>query len=68
MTLRVATYNRFSSDLREPTSIEDQMRLCRAYAKRQGWTIVAEFNEFEKSAGIGSLHTRLKSIVSWPAS
>ncbi len=58
MTLRVACYARFSSDLQKPTSIEDQLRICRAYAKRQGWKIVEEFSDFEKSAGIGSLHTR----------
>jgi DNA invertase Pin-like site-specific DNA recombinase len=60
MTLRVACYARFSSDLQKPTSIEDQLRMCRAYAKRHGWKIIEEFTEFEKSAGIGSLHTRVE--------
>ncbi|WP_441232356.1 recombinase family protein [Tardiphaga sp. 215_C5_N2_1] len=58
MSLRIAIYKRYSSDLQNPTSIEDQGRLCRAYAKRNGWQVVAEFDEYEKSAGVGSLHTR----------
>ena len=37
---RVAFYVRYSSDQQRAASIEDQFRLCRAYAERQGWTIV----------------------------
>jgi site-specific DNA recombinase len=35
--LRTACYARFSSDLQRDTSIDDQVRECREYAKRQGW-------------------------------
>lgn len=37
---RVALYARFSSELQSNRSIEDQFALCRAYAKRQGWTVI----------------------------
>src|SRR6185436_10519242 len=33
-----ACYARFSSDLQRQTSLEDQLRSCREYADRQGWT------------------------------
>ena len=38
-----AIYARYSSDLQSPTSIEDQVRLCRAHATAQGWTVVRVF-------------------------
>lgn len=42
---RCAIYARYSSDLQFPTSIEDQHHLCRAYAERQGWTVVCVFED-----------------------
>ena len=43
MTMRVALYARYSSDLQRDASIEDQLRICRAHADREGWTIAATF-------------------------
>jgi DNA invertase Pin-like site-specific DNA recombinase len=40
-----AIYARYSSDLQSPTSIDDQVRLCRAYADAQGWTVVRIFED-----------------------
>ena len=37
--MRVAIYARYSSDLQRATSIEDQIRVARAYAAQQSWTI-----------------------------
>ena len=34
---RAAIYARYSSDLPRDASIEDQVRLCRAHAEREGW-------------------------------
>jgi DNA invertase Pin-like site-specific DNA recombinase len=45
MTVRVALYARFSSDLQNKSSIDDQLHLCRARAERNGWTIVATFSD-----------------------
>jgi site-specific DNA recombinase len=36
--MRTACYARFSSELQRDTSLEDQIRGCREYADRQGWT------------------------------
>lgn len=35
---RVALYARYSSDNQRAASIDDQFRVCREYAKRQGWS------------------------------
>jgi site-specific DNA recombinase len=39
---RCAIYARYSSDLQRESSIEDQIRRCREYAIRQGWSVVEE--------------------------
>jgi DNA invertase Pin-like site-specific DNA recombinase len=41
--MRVALYARYSSDQQRDASIEDQLRVCRARADREGWTVVATF-------------------------
>jgi site-specific DNA recombinase len=45
MTGRAAIYARFSSDLQRDRSIEDQVALCREYAVRNGYTVVAVFSD-----------------------
>ncbi len=42
---RVALYARFSSDNQRDASIDDQLRLCRIYAEKQGWTIVGTYQD-----------------------
>lgn len=42
---RVALYARYSSDNQQEASVEDQLRLCRQYAERQGWTIVESYHD-----------------------
>ena len=39
MTLRCALYARYSSDQQRAASIEDQFRICREHAGREGWKI-----------------------------
>jgi DNA invertase Pin-like site-specific DNA recombinase len=43
--VKVALYARFSSDLQRASSIADQFRVCREYAKAQGWEVAAEFSD-----------------------
>jgi site-specific DNA recombinase len=43
--MKVAIYARYSSDNQRDTSITDQMRVCRAFAERQGWTIAQEYSD-----------------------
>ena len=43
--MRAALYARFSSDLQNPASIDDQFRTCRRHAERIGAEVVAEFSD-----------------------
>ncbi|MBJ3764377.1 recombinase family protein [Maribius pontilimi] len=42
---RAALYARYSTDMQNPMSIEDQFRLAERYAAGQGWTIVERFSD-----------------------
>ncbi|TGS90375.1 recombinase family protein, partial [Mesorhizobium sp. M8A.F.Ca.ET.213.01.1.1] len=42
---RVALYARYSSDSQRDASIEDQLRLCREQAAREGWSVVGTFED-----------------------
>ena len=37
--MTVGIYARYSSDNQREASIADQLRICRAFAERHGWTI-----------------------------
>jgi site-specific DNA recombinase len=43
--VKVAIYARYSSDNQRDASIADQLRVCRQFAARQGWTVVQEFTD-----------------------
>jgi site-specific DNA recombinase len=43
--MKVAIYARYCSDNQRDASIADQLRICREFAGRQGWTVVQEFTD-----------------------
>ncbi len=43
--LRAAVYARYSSDLQNPRSLEDQIRDCRARIEAEGWELVGVFSD-----------------------
>jgi site-specific DNA recombinase len=43
--MKIAIYARYSSDNQRDASIADQLRICREFAVRQGWTISQEFTD-----------------------
>lgn len=51
---RVALYARFSTDMQNPLSMEDQFRLAERYAAREGWVVVKRFSDWAVS-GTASL-------------
>jgi site-specific DNA recombinase len=53
---RAAIYARYSSDLQDARSIDDQVALCRRHAERAGWTIVEVYADREISGA--SVHGR----------
>ena len=52
--LEVAIYARFSSDLQSDTSIEDQIRICRQVAEKEGWHEVMAYSDYAISGA--SMH------------
>lgn len=48
---QAAIYARFSTDLQDERSIEDQVTLCRKYAERESLEVVAEFDDRARSGG-----------------
>ena len=42
---RVALYARYSSDLQRTASIDDQFRVCREHAEREGWKVAATYRD-----------------------
>ena len=43
--IRAVIYARYSTDLQSASSIEDQLRLCRERAEREGWEIVGTYED-----------------------
>jgi site-specific DNA recombinase len=43
--MKAAIYSRFSTDRQTDSSIADQVRVCTEHAERQGWQIVARFED-----------------------
>jgi len=55
--MRCGEYNRFSSDLQHPASIDDQQLACQRYADRQGWQILPEHVYVDEAlSGMGVDH------------
>jgi DNA invertase Pin-like site-specific DNA recombinase len=50
-TLRAAIYARYSTGSQREESVEDQFHVCRQVAKREGFDVVATFNDKEISGG-----------------
>ena len=53
---RLAISARYSSDLQKPTSIEDQVRLCREWAEQKGFEVVGVYPDYALSGT--TLHNR----------
>ena len=47
--MRWVHYGRFSTDMQNPKSIEDQLRICREHCDREGWTFVGAYGDAARS-------------------
>ncbi len=56
--VRVAIYARYSSELQNNSSIEQQIRACREYAADQGWIIIEECIFYDEAKSGQSLAGR----------
>ncbi|MBI6630364.1 recombinase family protein [Pontibaca sp. S1109L] len=60
--MRVALYARFSSQMQRDASIDDQIRLCREKAEREGWEIVDAYTDRAVS-GASMLRPGLQALL-----
>ena len=59
---KVAVYARYSSESQSEHSIDDQVRVCRARAEREGWTVVEVYADYALS-GATTNRPRLQALV-----
>src|ERR1700693_1362751 len=57
--MRCALYARYSSDLQRESSVQDQIRKCRAFADRKGWTVLDEYVRSDEEISGAALAGRL---------
>ena len=57
-----AIYARYSSDLQRDASIEDQVRLCKARIKSEGWTLITTYTDRAQS-GASRLRPGYQSLL-----
>ena len=60
---RVALYARYSSDNQSEASIEDQLRLCEDYAKRECWQVVGTYHDAAMSGSSTILRSGIQKLV-----
>ena len=58
MTIIAAVYARYSTDLQNDTSVEDQIVYCRELAKRYGFTINDKFIFFDRAKSATTMFER----------
>uniref|UniRef100_UPI0005525CD1 recombinase family protein n=1 Tax=Bradyrhizobium liaoningense TaxID=43992 RepID=UPI0005525CD1 len=61
--MKIALYARYSSDNQRDASIEDQLRLCRLYAEKQGWTEVDSYTD-RAISGASLLRPGIQELIS----
>ncbi len=59
---KAAIYARYSSDNQREASIEDQFRLCREYAQRQGWQVVESYSD-QAISGASLLRPGIQTLL-----
>ena len=63
MTLRCALYARYSSDQQRAASIEDQFRICRERADREGWKIAGTYKDGAVSGASVILRPGVRALL-----
>ena len=60
--LRAAIYARFSTDMQRDASIDDQVRTCQDYAKRQGLEVVEVFSD-KATSGASLMRSGIQNLL-----
>lgn len=61
--IRAALYARYSSDAQRAASIDDQLRICREQAKREGWSIVGSYHDAAISGASMILRPGIQALL-----
>ncbi|WP_443478421.1 recombinase family protein [Novosphingobium aerophilum] len=61
--IRTALYARYSTDRQSPSSIEDQLRICREQAAREGWRVVASYKDAAISGSSVTLRPGIQQLL-----
>ena len=61
--MRAVIYARYSSDLQSEASIDDQVRVCREHAEREGMTVVEIYSDYAISGGSLSNRPGMLSLL-----
>ena len=57
--MKIANYARYSSDLSQAISIEDQIRLCTRFVDEKGWTVDERQIRSDKEKSGATLRNRV---------
>ena len=60
---RVAIYARYSDDKQNPSSIDDQLTICREEAHRNGWRIIGTYKDAAISGASMVLRPGIKALI-----
>ena len=60
---KVALYARYSSDTQSPASIEDQFRICREQAAREGWSVSGCYHDAAISGASMILRPGIQTLL-----
>jgi site-specific DNA recombinase len=60
---RVALYARYSSDQQSVASIEDQLRICRERAEREGWHVVGTYEDAAVTGSTLILRSGVRTLL-----
>ena len=60
---RVALYARYSSDQQSASSIDDQLRICREQATREGWQVVDTYKDAAISGSSVTLRPGIQALL-----
>jgi len=60
---RIALYARYSSDQQSAASIEDQLRICRERAQREGWHVTGVYEDAALSGASMLLRPGIQALV-----
>ena len=61
--IRTALYARYSTDRQSPSSIEDQLHICREQAGREGWRVVASYKDAAISGSSVTLRPGIQQLL-----